>query len=119
MNPGFEELTLEPLHYAFSNESHFDSSLNGVVDENSINRWKKDVNKRWLAGLMFVGCTVVLVFFRFLLPSSERMDRFDRGIKSKIGSYTHEETIDNDTIGFEEAVEEVPVEKVKSNLKKK
>ena len=120
MSPGFEELTLEPLHYAFSNESRFDSSLNGVVDENSINKWKNDVRKRWLGLLIFVACTVVLAFFRLLLPSSERMDRFDRKWKRGIGSMIDSnEAIENDTIGFEEAVEELPVEQVKSNQKKK
>lgn len=81
MQPGFEELTLEPLFYAFSNENRFDSSLNGAVDAASIGFWKDDVRGRWKMILVFMGTSLVLLFFRFLLPSSERMDRFDRKVK--------------------------------------
>ena len=34
--------------------------------------------------LIFVGCAIVLSLFRFLLPKSERMDRFDRAIHHPI-----------------------------------
>lgn len=92
MKPGFEELTLEPLFYAFSNESHFDSSLNGTVDASSIDFWKDDVRSRWKTILLFIGTTLVLLFFRFFLPSSERMDRFDRKLKHGM-----ERAVPNDT----------------------
>jgi hypothetical protein len=80
-NPGFEELTLEPLYYAFNNEKKFDSSLNGAVDVSSTKRWKEDVRKRWITLLIFVGSSIVLCLFGRLLPESARMDRIDQFIK--------------------------------------
>ena len=80
-HPGFEELTLEPLYFAFNNEKKFDSSLNGAVDVSSTKRWKEDVRKRWITLLIFVGSSIVLCLFGRLLPESARMDRFDQFIK--------------------------------------
>lgn len=80
-NPGFEELTLEPLYFAFNNEKKFDSSLNGAVDVSTTSRWKEDVRKRWITLLIFVGSAVALSLFGLLMPDSARMDRFDRFIK--------------------------------------
>ena len=76
-NPGFEELTLEPLYYAFSNEKTFDSSLNGAVDVRTTTRWKEDVRRRWILLLILVGSALVLCLLGRLLPQSERMERFD------------------------------------------
>lgn len=81
-NPGFEELTLEPLYFAFSNEKKFDSSLNGAVDINTPSRWKEDVRKRWITLLLFVGSTIILCLCGRLLPESARMDRFDQFFRS-------------------------------------
>lgn len=79
--PGFEELTLEPLYFAFNNEKHFDSSLHGAVDVSATSRWKEDVRKRWILLLIFVGSTIALSLFGRLLPESARMDRFDHFLK--------------------------------------
>ena len=79
--PGFEELTLEPLYFAFNNEKTFDSSLNGMVDVSNTSRWREDVRRRWILILIFTGSTIVLSLFGRLLPESERMDRFDRFLK--------------------------------------
>lgn len=76
-NPGFEELTLEPLYYAFSNEKTFDSSLNGAVDVRTTSHWKEDVRKRWITLLIFVASALVLCLLGRLLPHSEHMERFD------------------------------------------
>ena len=76
-NPGFEELTLEPLYFAFSNEKKFDSSLNGAVDVKTTSRWKEDVRKRWILLAIFVGSALALCLLGRLLPQSERMERFD------------------------------------------
>ena len=76
-NPGFEELTLEPLYFAFNNEKKFDSSLNGAVNVSSTSLWKEDVRKRWTMLLILIGCTIVFSLFGRLLPESRRMDRFD------------------------------------------
>ena len=77
-NPGFEELTLEPLYYAFNEEDKFDSSLNGAVDIKSSNSLREAVKKRWKTVLIFLGIALVLLLLRFALPKSERMERFDR-----------------------------------------
>jgi serine/threonine protein kinase len=79
--PGFEELTLEPLYFAFNNEKNFDSSLNGAVNASSTSRWKEDVRERWILLLFFVGSTIILSLFGRLLPESERMNRFDQFLK--------------------------------------
>lgn len=119
LNPGFEELTLEPLHFAFSDERRFDSSLNGAVDERSIEKWKADVRKRWSFVLIFIGSTIVLVFFRFLLPSSERMDHFDQNLKRRIGIGKATDSImQQDTVRFEDAVQELPETNPKQNRRK-
>lgn len=76
-DPGFEELTLEPLYFAFSNEKRFDSSLNGAVDVKTTSRWKEDVRKRWTMLLIFVGSSLLLCLLGKLMPQSERMNRFD------------------------------------------
>ena len=79
-NPGFEELTLEPLYYAFSKESKFDSSLNGANGIRGTSLWKEDIKKRWRQVLLFVASTLVLLLLRFALPKSERMNRFDQAL---------------------------------------
>ncbi|MCR5644898.1 MAG: protein kinase [Bacteroidales bacterium] len=80
-NPGFEELTLEPLYYAFSKEAHFDSSLNGAAGVKGASLWKEDVKRRWKTVVLFAASTLVLMLFRLALPKSERMDRFDRFLR--------------------------------------
>ena len=81
-NPGFEELTLEPLYFAFSNEKKFDSSLNGAVDVKTTSKWKEDVRKRWTLLLIFIGSAIVLTLLGRLMPDSERMDKFDNFFSS-------------------------------------
>ena len=87
-NPGFEEMTLEPLYYAFNDEKIFDSSLNGAVDVKSSSSLRTAVKKRWYRTLILIGCTVVLLLFRFALPKSERMDRFDKALKRSFNTET-------------------------------
>ncbi len=74
--PGFDEQVLEPLYYAFSNETSFDSSLNGAFNDYDIANWKDDLNirRRWM--LVFIGTIWVLAFFSIFIPKSERFDRF-------------------------------------------
>ena len=81
-NPGFEEMTLEPLYFAFSSEKKFDSSLNGAVDTKTSSRWKEDVKKRTTLTLIFIGSAIALTLLGRLLPESERMNRFDNFFKS-------------------------------------
>lgn len=68
-NPGFEELTLEPLYFAFNDEKHFDSSLNGVVDGKSIEYWKLDLQDRWKWVGIFIGVVLILGALSRLLPN--------------------------------------------------
>lgn len=93
-HPGFEELTLEPLYFAFNNEKKFDSSLNGAVDVSTTSLWKEEVRKRWITLLIFVGCSIVLCLFGRLLPESERMDRFDHFFRNN----NNTEIIQNDEV---------------------
>ncbi|MBQ6956221.1 MAG: peptidoglycan-binding protein [Bacteroidales bacterium] len=66
--PGFEEYVLEPLYYAFSNETVFDSSLNGMIDDRSIDSWKNDLKKRRNNMLIFIGITLIFCALGLLLP---------------------------------------------------
>lgn len=87
-NPGFEELTLEPLYYAFSKENSFDSSLNGATNIKSSSRWREDVRKRWLTLILFIGSSIILNLFGLLLPQSDRMERFDNILKKPFKTET-------------------------------
>lgn len=95
-NPGFEELTLEPLYYAFSKEQHFDSSLNATANVKGPSTWKEDVKKRWKMVLLFAASTLVLMLFRLLLPESKRMERFDRYLRHPFHTETIQEIKDDE-----------------------
>lgn len=69
-NPGFEELTLEPLYYAFNDEKRFDSSLNGVVDGRTVEYWKSDLRERWKWVGICVGVMLALLLLGAILPEN-------------------------------------------------
>ena len=69
---------MEPLYFAFNDETKFDSSLNGALDIKSSTSLREAMKKRWRMVLLFLGIVLVLCLLRFALPKSERMDRFDR-----------------------------------------
>ena len=73
--PGFDEKVLEPLYYAFSNETTFDSSLNGAFNDNDIDWWKDDLKIRGKRLLIFIGAVVVLAIFTAFLPKSEHLEK--------------------------------------------
>ena len=73
--PGFDEKVLEPLYYAFSNETDFDSSLNGAFNDNDIDWWKDDLKIRGKRLLIFIGAVVILAIFTAFLPKSERLEK--------------------------------------------
>ncbi len=77
-NPGFEELVLEPLYYAFSTESRFDSSMKEGVDPVALNTWRKEIGSRWIWVLIFIGVTWALAACSLLLPDSPRMNKLNR-----------------------------------------
>lgn len=87
-NPGFEELTLEPLYYAFNNETVFDSSLNGAADIKSAASLREAVKKRWKMVIIFIGSALVLSMLRFAMPKSERMSRFERFLRNPFKTET-------------------------------
>ena len=96
MNPGFTELTIDPLHFAFSNETTF-HSINEGLDPQSIKTWKNEVGERWKVIIIFILVVWGLVACSLLLPNSNRMSQFNRQIKS---------TLTNDTIPTEELTPE-------------
>ena len=81
--PGFDEKVLEPLYYAFSNDTSFDSSLNGAFDDDQIANWKDDLKRRRLFVLVFIGAVWVLFAFSLLVPKSERFGRLSRPLFQK------------------------------------
>ena len=80
-NPGFEEMTLEPLYFAFNNEAKFDSSLNGAIDITTAELWKEDTRKRLILLLIFTVSSFIFTLFGTWLPESEHMNRFDQFFK--------------------------------------
>ena len=54
-DPGFMELTLEPLYFAFNNEKTFTSSLSAYVDDDAIEDYKKTLKKRRKTLLIFIA----------------------------------------------------------------
>lgn len=77
-NPGFEELVLEPLYFAFSTETQFDSSMNEGVDPVAIKTWSKEINSRWIYVIIFIVATWLLAACSLWLPDSPRMSHFNR-----------------------------------------
>lgn len=82
--PGFEERFLEPLYFAFNNETEFDSSLNGAFDTFKLSVWRSDLKTRRIHMLIFIGVTLALVAFSLLIPKSERFERFSAPFIEKI-----------------------------------
>lgn len=66
--PGFEELELEPLHYAYSDEDEFDSSLNSLYDNDNIEDWEEELKTRRKPLILFIACTVILLALGSFLP---------------------------------------------------
>ena len=73
--PGFDELVLEPLYYAFSDEYEFDSSLSLELDETALNGWKADLKKRRIYVIVFIASVWVLVGLSTFVPNSWMHDK--------------------------------------------
>lgn len=95
-NPGFEELTLEPLYFAFNSEQRFDSSLNGLVNSDAINKWNKEVKNQWIMVALFVGSAVLLTALSTLLPNPRIKNVF--GGKAESTSTKATEPIQTETV---------------------
>ena len=111
--PDFEEFVLEPLYYAFSDEDEFDSSLNGMVDDDYIDNWRTDLNDRRKYVLLFIGATILLWVFSMFLPrgGKEMNNPFVQKIVSVFGW-------DKAPKEEEEAYEIIPMPEITKNLSK-
>ena len=58
---GFEELTLEPLYYTFSDESDFDSSLNEVVLSRDYTDWKPSVKAAGRKTVLYILISLAIL----------------------------------------------------------
>ena len=81
--PGFDEQVLEPLYYAFSDDTTFDSSLNGAFDDDQIDNWKDDLKRRRYFVWVFIGAVWILMAFSLLVPKSERFGRLSKPLFQK------------------------------------
>ena len=82
--PGFDEQVLEPLYYAFSNESNFDSSLNGAFNDDEIDNWKEDLRRRRIFMWIFIGSAWLLILFSLAVPKSARFEKISTPVTDKI-----------------------------------
>lgn len=82
--PGFDEQVLEPLYFAFSQDSTFDSSLNLAFNDDDIDGWKADLKRRRLFTLAFIGSVWALFAFSLLIPKSERFQKFSSPFIEKV-----------------------------------
>jgi peptidoglycan hydrolase-like protein with peptidoglycan-binding domain len=82
--PGFDEQVLEPLYYAFNDETSFDSSLNGAFNDDEINNWRNDLRKRRIFMWIFIGTAWVLILFSLMVPKSPRFEKFSAPVTDKI-----------------------------------
>ncbi|MGN0190780.1 MAG: hypothetical protein ACI39U_03920, partial [Candidatus Cryptobacteroides sp.] len=73
--PGFDELVLEPLYHAFSNDSVFDSSTSLAFNENDIENWKGDLKKRRIYVILFVCFMVILSGLSIFVPKSSMFNK--------------------------------------------
>lgn len=87
MRPGFDEKVLEPLYFAFSSESSFDSSLNGAFNQSQISSWRGDLKYRRTFMLIFIGSIWVLGLFSLLIPKSERFDKYSAPVLEKVQTW--------------------------------
>ncbi|MGM9762424.1 MAG: peptidoglycan-binding protein [Candidatus Cryptobacteroides sp.] len=82
--PGFDEEVLEPLYYAFNNDSYFDSSLNGAFSDDDLEGWEKEIKRRRRHVLLFVVSSVILSVFSAFIPSSRFFEKFTGPIIEKV-----------------------------------
>ena len=82
--PGFDEQVLEPLYYAFNEDTRFDSSLNGAFNDDDLDGWKADLKRRRLFVLVFIGSVWALFAFSLLIPQSEHLQKVSSPIIEKV-----------------------------------
>ena len=82
--PGFEENVLEPLYFAFSDETDFDSSLNGAFNDSELLSWKLELESRRKFIISFVVVVWILMGLSMLIPGSSRFDNMARPLLEKV-----------------------------------
>lgn len=69
---GYDELVVEPLYYAFSDESDFDSSLNGIQNNQIYSEWGTYVKERRKKTVKrIIWSLVILVLSYTVLPKPD------------------------------------------------
>lgn len=81
--PGFEELELEPIHYAYSNDSYFDSSISGAFNEYDIDKWRNDVKARRKRVIFFIITAWIMLILSTFLPETETLNKFNMAVRDK------------------------------------
>ena len=80
--PGFMELTLEPLYFAFNNETEFTSSLSAYVDDEAIEKYKDTLVRRRRRLLIFIAIFWALMVGQYYINKATNMpDATESGIQ--------------------------------------
>ncbi len=80
--PGFMELTLEPLYFAFNNEETFTSSLSAYVDDDAIEDYRNTLKKRRKTLLIFIAIFWVLMVGQYYINKiTDTPDAVESGIQ--------------------------------------
>ena len=117
--PGFEERFLEPLYFAFNNETEFDSSLNGAFDTFKLSVWRSDLKTRRIHMLIFIGVTWALetiilsssVLYELIGPASAKLSLYLSGSYSnKLETAAPVSTVDEE--GKQKSEVELLIERI-------
>ncbi|MCQ2118353.1 MAG: protein kinase [Bacteroidales bacterium] len=80
--PGFMELTLEPLYFAFNDETAFTSSLSAYVDDEAIEDYKHTLKERRRTLLIFIAIFWALMVGQHYINKATNMpDATESGIQ--------------------------------------
>lgn len=83
--PGFEEYTVEPLYYAFSDEQDFDSSLNGLLPESDREACDAHLKSRRKRNVVFIAMALAMLAVATFIPGKQIIATDDTVQEMQVG----------------------------------